>query len=350
MTQSCAFHFASTGTANRLVAGVPAAARLARAYAIACPDAPLVLAIGWDRRKGDSEAGALTARTCAEVARLAPGLQVIVADHLPEGAIPAETLPDPVMIAALPTTGAVLRLTDPEAALEAASRAIIRATAKPGDGLISRHINRPVSQAISAQLLRIGGVRPGHATALTALTALAMVFCLLAFPTPAGLAAGAVLFQLASVLDGVDGEIARATYRTSRLGASLDSLIDAFTNCGFLAGAGASFTMQGELRIATICWAAAVLQVAGLTILGKRAWLLERVVHFDGAKPVVASVPGGVGGLIKDLTSRDFYCFAFMLASLCGLLPYAMIVFLVGSAVWLAFVIAAVARRSAPTC
>lgn len=292
----------------------------------------------------------MTARTCAAITRLAPGLQVIVADHLPEGAIPAETLPDPVTIAALRVKGAGPRLANPEAALEATSRAIIRATAKPGDGLISRHVNRPVSQAISAQLLQFGWIRPGHATALTALTALAMVFCLLASPTPAGLAAGAVLFQLASVLDGVDGEIARATYRTSRLGASLDSLIDALTNCGFLAGAGASFAMQGDLRIAMICSAAAVLQVAGLTILGARAWLRERVVHFDGAKPVVASAPGRVGGLIKDLTSRDFYCFAFMLASLCGLLAYAMTVFLVGSVVWLIFVIAAVARRSAPTC
>jgi hypothetical protein len=39
-----------------------------------------------------------------------------------------------------------------------------------------------------------------------------------------------------------------------------------------------------------------------------------------------------------------------MLASLFGLLPAAMTVFLTGSAVWLAFVIVAVALRPAPAC
>jgi CDP-L-myo-inositol myo-inositolphosphotransferase len=344
MTQSCSFRFASARTANRLVAGVPAAARLAHAHAAARPGEVLVLAFE-EASSGDE---GLAPRTLSEIARLAPGVKVIIAERATAAAIPAETLPDAATIAALPRAAAPSRVQpSPDAALDAAGRAIIRNTAKPGDGLISRHINRPLSQAISSRLLRLSWMRPGHASALTALAALAMLACLVAFPSPAGLAAGAVLFQLASVIDGVDGEIARATHRTSRLGASLDSLIDALTNCAFLAGAGISFAMQDDARTAMICAAATMVQIAGLTILGWRAWLREGMVHFDGAKAIATTAPGGMGTLVKDLTSRDFYCFAFMLAALCGLLPAAMTVFLAGSTIWLAFVIAAAALRPA---
>jgi CDP-L-myo-inositol myo-inositolphosphotransferase len=225
--------------------------------------------------------------------------------------------------------------------LDAAARKIICATAKPGDGLVARHFNRPLSQVVSAQLLRWAWVRPGHATALTALAALAMLTCLLAIPNPAGLVAGAALFQLASVVDGIDGEIARAAHRSSRRGASLDSLVDAFTNCAFLAGAGFSFWVQGDDAAALAGAAAAAMQLAGLTILGRSAWRREGVVHFDSAKSAIAPSPGkgGAGRLIKDLTSRDFYCFAFLLAAVAGGLREGLMIFCAATSVWLLFVI-----------
>ena len=174
-----------------------------------------------------------------------------------------------------------------------------------------------------------------------------MLACLLAVPTLAGLAVGAVLFQIASVLDGVDGEIARATQRSSKSGASLDSLIDAFHELRLLAGAGANFAMQGEGGAAIICTAAAGVQITGLSILGRAAWLREGIIHFDGAKAALAPERGGAGQVIKDLTSRDFYCLAFMLASLAWVLAAAMTVFLVGSAMWLAFVVRTAMPRRA---
>jgi len=335
--KSPAFRFAGAHTANRLVAGIPAAARLAQAFAQARPGEGLVLAIGGLDR---SEAG-LTAFTRAEIARLAPGLEVRLIEPAPTGAIPGETLPDPATLDLLLADGAPVlpAPADPDRVLAQAARRIVRATAKPSDGMVARWINRPMSQAVSVQLLRLDWVRPGHATALTALAAAVMLACLIAFPSPAGLAVGAVLFQIASVIDGVDGEIARATQRSSKAGASLDSLIDAVTNCAFLAGAGASFRMQGDDGAAMICVAALAVQIVGLTILGRSAWRREGVVHFDSAKAAIASAPRGAGRVIKDLTSRDFYCFAFMLASLGGMLAGAVTVFLAGSAVWLAFVI-----------
>ena len=113
-----------------------------------------------------------------------------------------------------------------------AARRILQATAKPSDGVISRWINRPVSQRISAALLfALPGVRPWHMTLAVAAVAIIMVLALLTGGA-AGLIWGGVLFQVASVLDGVDGEIARATYRSSPAGAVLDTRVDMLTNIG----------------------------------------------------------------------------------------------------------------------
>lgn len=335
------FRFADARTANWLVAGVPAAARLAQGFAAVRPGEPLALVI--------AGGGALTPHTVAEIARLAPDLAVQTGIPAPANMVHAEPLTNPAALAAwlsgnsppLPPTPFV----HPGTALAHAARTIIKATAKPSDGMIARHINRPLSQAVSAQLLRFQWVRPGHATTLTGLAALAMLACLLALPSPAGLVAGAVLFQLASIIDGVDGEIARATRRSSKTGASLDSLIDAFTNCAFLGGAGVRFWMQGGDATAAICAAALIVQMIGLTILGRSAWQREGVVHFDSAKAAVTPPGSSVGRVLKDLTSRDFYCFVFMLASFAGVLGAAIAVFFAGSLVWLGFVIRTAAQR-----
>ncbi len=332
MTTPAAFRFASATNADRLVAGVPAAARLARALRAVRGDAPLVLLL--------AEGQALAPRTLAEIARLAPGMAVDVRASADGLVIPGEAMPDAEVLAAIGAQAAPVPAApaDPRAALDRAGRAVLRATAKASDGIVSRRLNRPLSQAVSGLLLRLGWVRPGHATVLTALAALAMIACLVAFPSPAGLAAGAVLFQIASVIDGVDGEIARATFRSSRSGASLDSLVDALTNLAFLGGAGASFALQGESIAALIAAGACGVQAIGLAILGSSAWRREGVLHFEGAKRARLAQQQQRRTLLDDIVGRDFYCFAFMLAALGGVLPVALGVFLAASLVWLAVV------------
>jgi hypothetical protein len=90
--------------------------------------------------------------------------------------------------------------------LDKVARRIIAETGKPGDGIVSRTINRPISRAISRQLLRWPAIRPLHATLGTALLGMAMLVSLLTGGN-SGLVVGALLFQAASIFDGVDGEI-----------------------------------------------------------------------------------------------------------------------------------------------
>src|SRR4051812_23627444 len=123
----------------------------------------------------------------------------------------------------------------------AAARQVLRETAKDSDGIVSKYLNRPLSRAISALLLQVPGFRPLHATIGTALIALAMGYELL-FGGRHGLVWGGILFHAASVFDGVDGEVARATYRSSARGAFLDTIVDMMTNFLFYVGVTVSLT------------------------------------------------------------------------------------------------------------
>lgn len=338
MHAPASFRFASARSANCLVAGIPAAARLARTWGAAQPGAPLALTLG--------DSGALDSLTQAEIARLAPGVPVSLrADAGPGAPIPAELLPDAAAINAMRAGAMPIPPppADPDAALRQTARAIVRATAKPGDGIVSRHLNRPLSQAVSAVLLRWAWVRPGHATVLTAVIALAMLACLLT-GTLAGLIAGAVLFQLASVADGVDGEIARATFRTSASGAAWDSAVDAATNLGFLAGVIANLWLRGESGAALIGLAGLGTLALGMGLLGLFASARGEPLHFDGAKQLLGTHETTITRWLRYVTMRDFYCLFLAVMIAFGLVTAALAIFAAAAAIWLLAVIALLAR------
>ncbi|MCD6467393.1 MAG: CDP-alcohol phosphatidyltransferase family protein [Methanomicrobia archaeon] len=77
-------------------------------------------------------------------------------------------------------------------------------SSKPTDGIISKHINRKVSIRISKILLKTG-ITPNHVSIITFLIALSAAFMFLR----GNIILGGILTQLTSIIDGVDGEIAR---------------------------------------------------------------------------------------------------------------------------------------------
>jgi choline kinase/phosphatidylglycerophosphate synthase len=117
----------------------------------------------------------------------------------------------------------------------AESTLVSLAARKPLDGPVSRLVNRRLSAPISLVLLR-AGVSPGAATVATFLFALAAAAVLaLGAVWPAALVLGGLLVQAASILDGVDGEIARASLRSSPFGGFLDSVLDRAADAAVLA-------------------------------------------------------------------------------------------------------------------
>lgn len=97
-----------------------------------------------------------------------------------------------------------------------AERRLLQTLYRPTDGWVSRHINRPVSTKISLQLARTG-IHPNVVTTLVFLLSLPAIW--LASKGLGWAALGALVFQIAALLDGCDGELARMVYRTTRFGA-----------------------------------------------------------------------------------------------------------------------------------
>jgi len=95
---------------------------------------------------------------------------------------------------------------------------------KPQDGFISRFLNRPISRRITRFLLKF----PIHPNAWTisifALPLIASVFLLRG--NYISIVIGAAIFQAFSILDGCDGEIARARNLESKFGERLDYFCD----------------------------------------------------------------------------------------------------------------------------
>lgn len=198
----------------------------------------------------------------------------------------------------------------------AAERWLLRRTSKPGDGIVSRRINRPISQAISRYLLRIEGIRPWHMTVVTALFAMAMIVALVSRGYGALIAAG-LLFHAASVIDGVDGEIARASYRSSAAGATLDTSVDMATNISFYLGFTLAMIRLYGVRVAALGGLTLVLALLGLGIM---AWLARRTGQhgFDFLKRFYTTrFATGFPRVIIDsfitIMSRDFFAFAWAL-------------------------------------
>jgi 1L-myo-inositol 1-phosphate cytidylyltransferase / CDP-L-myo-inositol myo-inositolphosphotransferase len=95
---------------------------------------------------------------------------------------------------------------------------------KPQDGFVSRFLNRPISRRITRFLLKF----PVHPNAWTiSIFVLPLVAC--AFVVRGdylSVVVGTAIFQAFSILDGCDGEIARAKNLESKFGERLDYLCD----------------------------------------------------------------------------------------------------------------------------
>jgi len=92
--------------------------------------------------------------------------------------------------------------------------------AKDTDGFFARHFDRKISGAISQQLLKTP-VTPNQITVAVTLLGVGAGYWM-AQPGMLPKVEGALLFLLTSILDGCDGEIARAKKMTSKLGGWLD--------------------------------------------------------------------------------------------------------------------------------
>jgi hypothetical protein len=107
---------------------------------------------------------------------------------------------------------------------------------KPQDGFVSRFLNRPISRRITHLLLKFP-IRPSVWTiSIFVLPIIACVFFVRG--DYVSIVIGAAIFQLFSILDGCDGEIARAKNLESKFGERLDQVCDFLASLLYVLGLG----------------------------------------------------------------------------------------------------------------
>jgi len=128
---------------------------------------------------------------------------------------------------------AVLRLFDRDDRRRAQQR-LFASLIKPSDGPVSRHLNRHISRAITRLVIPFG-MTPNVMTVFVLITGLWGAYEA-SSPNPSSQLFGAFLYQLHSIIDGCDGEIARLTQRFGKHGALIDSMVDDLCNGAFFFG------------------------------------------------------------------------------------------------------------------
>jgi len=188
-------------------------------------------------------------------------------------------------------------LQDLEKAREIYWRILKEELVRPTDGVISRYLNRPISSTFSLMLYRKRiFISPNIISTLSFIIALfGSIFLAIRW-----FFLGGILVQASSIIDGMDGELARLFKRTSRFGGLLDSLLDRLADLSIILSlALALWPLNASMALIIILASANTILVSYVTHLLKSA----------GIDPdVIRSIP----------VTRDVRLFAIFLTAILG--------------------------------
>jgi len=174
------------------------------------------------------------------------------------------------------------------------------------DGYISKHINRKISEPM-ARLLAKTKVTPNQMTwAAFGIALLSFISFVLGNNIIAGL-----LVQLSSIVDGIDGSLARLKGMTSEFGGFLDSVLDRYADILIVLGL-TLWSLSHETYSGI--WLAGMLAITGIICISyTRARINPNHRHlFDTG--------------FKSLASRDIRLFLIMLGAVIGQAYFCLIV------------------------
>jgi len=221
---------------------------------------------------------------------------------------------------------------------------LFEACRKPVDGVVARRLNRHVSIFLSKRLVDTP-ITPNQTTVAT--FGVGLLAAAAAMQGGYGWTLlGAALMQLNSILDGVDGELARVRFQQSKLGQWLDTIGDDASNAIFYAALamGARSLPHGEL-LSAAGWVAAAAAVLAAAVYYRELVRLGSgdlyAVEWDFDRRTPAGLWGKVVLGFRYLLKQDSFIFAFLCAALLGVLSYALPLLALGGVITL---VAAVGR------
>lgn len=195
---------------------------------------------------------------------------------------------------------------------------------KNTDGLISRHLNRRVSLTITS-FIKDWPIHPNTITAITMLIGVASGV-LVAVGSYKTIVLGGFFIQLQSMLDGVDGEMARLKNQKTKLGEWLDTISDDVTELSFLIG---TLWLTKIIWLSYLGWLAAVLYIFGKGII-------YRIIHTQQASGNIQDFSwefrkSSTLRYLELFAKHDFICFALFILCLLASTDLAAIFLSVGS-------------------
>jgi phosphatidylglycerophosphate synthase len=227
--------------------------------------------------------------------------------------------------------------------VRAAERRLLKSLVKDTDGFMARHVERPISLAISRRLA---------ATAITpnqmSLISIAVGICGGPFflsSRPCMQTIGALLFLAHSILDGCDGELARLKFQQSRWGGALDFwgdnvvhiVIFACMAIGWSLSAGALWPL----------WLGAGAVFGTLSSAGFVYWRLMRFK--DGGDTLFTSVSDAPERLLTrllDSASRRDFIYLVILLALFGRSSWFLVMAGIGAPIYFVLVLLAARPRA----
>lgn len=211
--------------------------------------------------------------------------------------------------------------------LKHAEKKLLNSVRKPTDGIVSRNLNRYISLFFSKWMLKVKIV-PNVITVLNLMIGIASAFYIAKGGYFYSLI-GALLFQLASITDGCDGEVAKLTYRSSRFGEWFDTACDNITYVAFLACLPFGLHREGTYLYIVL---GVVTFVSAFTFVLMMIHYMNKVKAGGSLVKIVKDIEADAEFDIKSLRKtvnymiskiafmmrRDFFAFFFMLLCLFG--------------------------------
>ena len=183
---------------------------------------------------------------------------------------------------------------------------------KDTDGFVSKYLNRKISTRITNYILKHNAnIKPIHMTIISTLIGyLVFPFYIFGYYF-----LGGIFVQMTSILDGVDGELARALNLTSEKGAFLDSFLDRTVDILIFIGA-SYYSLHYQLHNTEFDLIIYLLAISGSLIVSYIHARIELNIGKDAS----------LVGKIPKLASRDIRLFIIFLFSLFNLVYESLLV------------------------
>jgi len=218
-----------------------------------------------------------------------------------------------------------------------ARRRLLFSLRKETDGPVARYFNRPLSGLITSVLVRTSVTANQVSVSTLIMSVVGAVLASTGSYT--GFLAAAVLFQLASVVDGVDGEIAKLKFMESERGEWIDTLCDNLGYLAFLTGLLVGTWRGGYpdiyLHAGALGLVAAGASIANLTLTVSREQSSGSFLAVEYGYEEGTGIGSRIMRVLHFLGKRDFLAFFALLLAALGRLPLALALFGAGATVFL---------------